>query len=215
MPEIEYYICSNGAQIIDAETEQALYSFTIPNGECREIMAVLRQLGCVFEPFACGWGYTEQAIFDGYMQQYGGTPLEEYVVASRRIIDCVDDVFEMGETAVDDFFVTCPDGAVRDRLLDALEQLGDLQYCCMGDRFLEITQRGADKGTAMAVLCRRLGIDIAETVAFGDGDNDILLLKKAGLAVAMGNALPAVKQCADLITSANNDNGVCEILKAL
>ena len=215
LPEIEYYICSNGAQIIDAKTEKALCSFTIPNAKCRRIMGALRALDCAFEPFANGWGYTEQAIYQRYMQQFSGTPLEEYITSSRRIIDCVESVFDNGETEADEFFVNCPDGAVRERLIAAMDRIGGLQYCYLGDRFVEITRKGTDKGEALAALCCRLGIDIAETIAFGDGENDLLFLKKAGIAVAMENAHPAVKSIADIITSSNNDNGVCAIIKAL
>ena len=58
-----------------------------------------------------------------------------------------------------------------------------------------------------------LGIELAGTIAFGDGSNDISLLRAAGLGVAMENAEPAVKQAADRITGTNDHSGVAMVLE--
>ncbi len=213
LPFVDYVICSNGAQIIRAKTGEALCSLTIGNAKSKKIMAALRTLGCVFEPFACGAGYTEQAIFDRYMEQFKGTPLEEYITSSRRIVDSVEAVFDNGVTEADEFFVNCPDGRVREQLITAMDAIGGLQYCLLGDRFVEITKKGCDKGEALAALCRHLNVPVAQAIAFGDGENDLLMLDKAGVAVAMGNAPPIVKKRADIVAKSNNENGVCEIIK--
>lgn len=213
LPFVEYVICSNGAQIVDAKIEKALYSFTIGNAKSKRIMQALRTLGCVFEPFADGVGYTEQPIFDDYMAHFKGTPLEEYITSSRRIVDSVEAVFDNGVTEADEFFVNCPDAAVREQLITAMDAIGGLQYCLLGDRFVEITKKGCDKGEALAALCRHLNVPVAQAIAFGDGENDLLMLDKAGVAVAMGNAPPIVKKRADIVAKSNNENGVCEIIK--
>ncbi|MBR1461516.1 HAD hydrolase family protein, partial [bacterium] len=61
------------------------------------------------------------------------------------------------------------------------------------------------------IICKHLKVDINKTIAFGDGENDILLLEAAGIGVAMGNAEPPLKKHADIIAKTNNANGVCEI----
>lgn len=213
LPFVEYIICSNGAQMIDAKTGKAQYSFTIDNEKSRRIMTALRTLCCVFEPFADGVGYTEQSIYDNYLTQFVGTPLEEYITSSRRIVDSVEAVFDNGVTEADEFFVNCPDGGVRAQLLAAMDAIGGLQYCLLGDRFVEITAKGCDKGEALAVLCRHMAIPIEQTIAFGDGENDVRMLDKAGVAVAMENAPPAVKEHADMVAKSNNENGVCNFLE--
>ena len=53
-----------------------------------------------------------------------------------------------------------------------------------------------------------MGIKPEETVAFGDAENDIPMLKTAGIGVAMGNATAPVKTAADAITASNNDDGI-------
>lgn len=215
IPEIDYYICSNGAQIIDAKTEKSILSYSISNSKSRKIINILRSYDCMFEPFTDGVAYSEQAVYDYYIKQYTGTPLEDYVVSSRRITDSIEELFVSGQRTTDDFFVNCATPAIRDELLEKIEALGDLQICLLGDRFAEITDKNADKGTALQTLCDYLHIDIKNTMAFGDGENDLLLMDKAGIAVAMGNAFLAVKEKAAIIADTNNNNGVCKIIEQI
>ena len=53
-----------------------------------------------------------------------------------------------------------------------------------------------------------LGLNIEETMAFGDGGNDISIIKEAGVGVAMGNAGENLKQVADFITTHVDEDGV-------
>ena len=211
----DYYITSNGAQIIDAKTEKSIYSLTLSNEKTRAVMEILRSFSCIFEPFCDGVGYSEQHIYDFYMERFKGTPLEEYFVSSRKICSGYDEIFSDSSKCADEFFVTCPDEETRSRLIDEVEKLGNIQFCTHRDKFLEISEKGADKGSALKYICARLGLDISQTIAFGDGENDILLLEAAGIGVAMENAEPRLKKHADIIAKSNNENGVCEIIKEL
>ena len=65
--------------------------------------------------------------------------------------------------------------------------------------FTEVTSPNASKGNALAFVAARCGIPQAETIAVGDSDNDISMIRWAGLGVAMGNAAPEVKAAASLI----------------
>ena len=53
-----------------------------------------------------------------------------------------------------------------------------------------------------------LGLNIEETMSFGDGGNDISIIKEAGVGVAMGNAGEDLKQVADFITTHVDEDGV-------
>lgn len=75
-----------------------------------------------------------------------------------------------------------------------------------------ITHRDADKLNALKKIAGKLGIDLRQTVAFGDSDIDIEMLKNAGIGVAVENALPEVKAVADEICGVNDDDGVAKWL---
>ncbi|MBR7060597.1 MAG: HAD family hydrolase [Eubacterium sp.] len=210
---VDYYITSNGAQIIDSKSEKSIYSNALSNEKTLEIMKILRSFKVLFEPFCDGVGYTEKHIYDFYMSRFKGTPLEEYFTASRKICPGYDEIFEDKSKEADEFFVTCPDEKTRKNLISEVEKIGGVQFCTHRDRFLEISEKGADKGEALKFICRLTKTDISQTIAFGDGENDILLLEAAGIGVAMQNAEPPLLKHADIIAKTNNQNGVCEILK--
>ena len=77
---------------------------------------------------------------------------------------------------------------------------------------VEIITKGINKGLAISWLCDRYGIPIEDTIAIGDSENDIAMIKTAGLGVAMGNAMPLVKQSADYIADTNDNDGVAKVI---
>lgn len=86
-----------------------------------------------------------------------------------------------------------------------------LENCTSGrwhPAFTDITARGADKGKGLHAMADYLGLNIEETMAFGDGGNDISIIKESGVGVAMGNAGEELKQVADFITTPIDEDGV-------
>lgn len=78
--------------------------------------------------------------------------------------------------------------------------------------FLEFLNKEASKGTALKDLGELLGFKRERLMAIGDSGNDIDLIAYAGLGVAMGNAVDAVKDVADAFTSTNSEDGVAEAI---
>lgn len=83
------------------------------------------------------------------------------------------------------------------------------------DYWIDITKLGVNKGTTIHKIQSILNIDPAETIAFGDGLNDIDLFKSAKYKVAMDNAYPELKKEANLIAINHNDSGVIKTLNLL
>ena len=81
--------------------------------------------------------------------------------------------------------------------------------------YLDVTNAVADKGFALRALCRQLGVDLADTACLGDAPNDLPMLEIAGLAIAMGNAEPAVKAHAAEVTGRNDADGWAEAIDRL
>ena len=80
---------------------------------------------------------------------------------------------------------------------------------------LTLTAVGADKGLALAVACRDLGLDPAEVTAIGDADNDIEMFRVAGGSFAMGQASDEVKAAARAVTASNDEDGVAQAIERL
>ncbi|MFC1932287.1 Cof-type HAD-IIB family hydrolase [Chloroflexota bacterium] len=79
--------------------------------------------------------------------------------------------------------------------------------------FINVVAPGVSKGEALEALASHLGIPLTEVIAIGDGANDIPLLSKAGLAIAMGNASDEIKALADYVTPDVDHNGVAAAIE--
>lgn len=89
----------------------------------------------------------------------------------------------------------------------------NVTYCVSKPEFLEFFHKDVSKGTALEFLCHYLNIPASQTIAFGDGDNDVPLLTTAGLGIAMENASQLAKEAADFVTASNEDNGIGTALR--
>lgn len=78
--------------------------------------------------------------------------------------------------------------------------------------FADINVRGVDKATGMAGFADRFGFSLRETMAFGDGGNDVQMLRAAGIGVAMGNACEEARAAADWVTSSVDEEGIVRAL---
>ncbi len=87
------------------------------------------------------------------------------------------------------------------------EKYPDLYIVKSTPHFCEVAEKTATKGCAVEFLQKRWGIKKEETLAIGDQDNDIELLKSAGVKVAMGNASESLKTCADCLTDDVDKDG--------
>jgi Cof subfamily protein (haloacid dehalogenase superfamily) len=84
-----------------------------------------------------------------------------------------------------------------------------------GFTVIECFEATVDKWTGILRLCRRWGIDAAETAVIGDDVNDLPMIRQAGLGVAVANARPAVLAAAARVVASNNDAGVAELVASL
>ncbi len=99
------------------------------------------------------------------------------------------------------------------------EQVGALLPHCRMPRwhpaFTDIVADGNSKARGMEAICRHFGIRQEETLAFGDGANDIEMLEWAGIGIAMGNADQMVKEHADMVTTDVDHEGIEQAVNKL
>lgn len=96
---------------------------------------------------------------------------------------------------------------------EELEQkvMAQLPGCIAGrwhPAFMDVTADGADKGKGIERMAAHFGIRVEETMAFGDGGNDLAMIRRAGIGVAMGNAMDHVKAEANYVTTSVDDDGI-------
>ena len=79
--------------------------------------------------------------------------------------------------------------------------------------YLDITNKDANKGAVAEYLSSHMKVPIEEIATIGDQPNDVLMFKKSGLSIAMGNASDEVKKQADVTTDSYNDEGFAKAME--
>lgn len=117
----------------------------------------------------------------------------------------------VGEKPVYQLNIVCPPER-DDEYLAATPHLKSARWT---DAFMDVIPADGGKDVGMDAVLRELGAARAESLAFGDGGNDISMLEAAGVGIAMGNASDAVRAHADYVTSGCEEEGVLNALVAL
>ena len=81
------------------------------------------------------------------------------------------------------------------------------------DKFMDVNMRGIDKSVAAAKVMEYYGLTLGEAMAFGDGGNDLPIVRDAGVGVAMANGCDELKAVADYVTASVDDDGVAKALE--
>ena len=95
------------------------------------------------------------------------------------------------------------------------EDLKDFDVLLVGPGWMEIMPKGVSKASAIEKIAKKLGYSMENVMAFGDAENDIEMIKEAGIGVAMGNGMDSVKKVADVVTSSNDENGIGQVIDDL
>ena len=98
-------------------------------------------------------------------------------------------------------------------VLRALERMPRCRMTRWNPYGVDIIAEGGSKAKGMERLLAHFGAAREETIAFGDGENDMEMLGYAGIGVAMGNAEEKVKACADYVTEAADRGGILSALR--
>ena len=103
--------------------------------------------------------------------------------------------------------------SLRDKILSVYDDITCLFSCPI---FLEIFPASSGKGAALTKLCEILDIPIKNSIASGDQENDLTMLGAAGFSIAMANAVPTLKNIADVVTEFdNNHDGLAVALRSI
>ena len=79
--------------------------------------------------------------------------------------------------------------------------------------FLDVIPADGGKDRGMDAMLAHCGIPLEQSMAFGDGENDLSMLRHAGIGVAMGSASPAVQAGADYVTGSVDEDGIPAALR--
>lgn len=195
-----YVLSYNGGNIVDWKTKEKIYAKCLPTN----IIPVLYDYA-KRHSYAI-LGYVGKEIITE-------TPFDKYIAEESRInkmkIRGVDHLLNELEPAPTKLLMT----GDPTKTAKAEEELQNI----VGDRmevyrsapfFIELVPKGIDKAQSLIRLLTHLNLTPKDMIAFGDGYNDLSMLKLAGMGIAMANAIPEVRAEANYVTASNEEDGV-------
>lgn len=215
LPGIHYAITTNGAVVEDVKNNRILDERKLSVKQAVEILRLARSFRTMYDVYVGGLAFGE-ARFMEHMNEYGVEPeLQEMILRTRQAVpDVIQEVIRLNRP-VDKVNYFFGDAQERSRAREALEGYADVVVSSSFHANLEINAKGATKGEAILRLAEYMGIRPEQTMGFGDGENDITMIRMAGVGVAMENAVEDLKRDADYITGKNDEDGVAAAIEAL
>ena len=210
-------IAANGAIVIDQKTNDIIYECEIPKEECMQIMNILSKYKCFFQFNTNDTIYCNNMITTVSTKLYmtKQTYYEHLNIKYERVKKYKqwEKIFEEKNGYIAKSIVISPFKESILKIRKELNSLPNIVTFASGSHSLEINYRGVSKGKAVEALIKKYGIKREEVICIGDNENDISMVKFAGLGVAMGNAISELKDVADYITDSNKNNGVAKVIE--
>lgn len=213
MKFLHYVISLNGAAIFDVKEMKTLAEFMIPPERAVTLARVFDELPVIYDSVSNGTGYMKREHHERLSDVMIGEWQVKIVKDHRIPVDNIFDVIaEAGGSQKMQIYTL--DSELRENLLRSLPHVfPKVLFTSSVPNNIEINDLKANKGDGLKFLAEFLGIPIEETLAFGDGLNDIKMIETAGIGVAMANAEEEVKKTADYVTLDCNHDGVAEGIK--
>ena len=209
LPFIRYLILANGATVYDRETDKVLYSAEIPPETAINVLAWLDGFPVIYDCYQDDQGYMTAEMWEK-AERYAPSPIYLRMIRTLRkpVPDLKDHIREAGRS-VQKLQAFCETTEEQILVLEkTAARFPELAVSSSVARNVEINDARANKGAALQALCDYLEIGTEAAMAFGDGFNDLSMIRTAGTGVAMGNSVQAVLDTADLIAPDNDADGV-------
>jgi len=206
---VSYAVCLNGAVVMDAVAGEQIADRAMTHMEAIEAAEIARKL---VPDVRLGLD-----MADGrHVWEHDFAPVMPVDLLADISVDRVDDALSAVDGPVLTWLVHAPSVdtlAIIDELSPDMPLGTEIRPS--GLDMAEIAAAGVSKSAGLEIICQRYGFDAADVLAFGDGLNDIDMLRWAGRAVAMSNAPDSVRDAADRVAPSNEDDGVAVVVEAM
>lgn len=210
----------NGACVVDVESQKILYSQPIDQAVGKTLLNHLKDFDV--RPMVYDGNYMfVNNVYDGQIEigdvfKNGETTINiiEYESRNGNYLLCeVEDLEEFIDFPLYKVLIAGDKDYLKATYKEIEAPLKDKLNCVFSAPFyFEFTDKNIDKANTLKTVLEPMGYKQENTIAFGDGHNDLSMIKYAGVGVAMANAEQAVLDGADEITLSNDEDGIYHTL---
>lgn len=205
LPMITY----NGAELVEPVSGKPLFRLPIETELSLELIRYCEERGIHIQAYQgdCFLTPSDNEQARRYHASLHG--LAQMCVTERPLSECV--------TWAQSKLLAILDPAQTPAVLTEVKKHFNGRIVCAMSRpqYIEFTSPLAGKERALAELCQRMNIPSDEVIAFGDGQNDVGMIRFAGLGCAMANARDEVRRQADFIAPSHREDGVAQVIMRL
>lgn len=212
-PGMTYAVTANGGRVVNVRTGESVYECLVQPETAEQLMDVFERYDTLREIYYDGIGYAQEDGLVRIGRYLDSQPMIRYIRSTRRIVSDIRRKMKeenRGADKVQGLFVSVEE---RDAAKEELKAIPGIEVTGALEKNIEVNAQGVNKGSAMIRLGETMGIRREEIMAFGDGLNDLRMLKEVGIGVAMSNAGEEIKAAADYIALSNDEEGVAHFIE--
>ncbi len=215
-PGIRYAVVSNGAGIYTmGEKRTALRTLRLSAKAVEKVLAFSRTADHIFLEAGYQGQMYAPAAYVLHAELYQPVPaLASYIRRTKKPVMDMSSWLLAHKDAIDCIDLICLRPADKTVLMRRIQtEIPDVYVTSSTDSLVEISHPQGGKAGGLRYLAEREDISPSEILAFGNGDNDVDMLRYAGIGVAVANGTPECLRAADVITDAHDADGVAIMLE--
>ncbi|MBC2213955.1 HAD family phosphatase [Listeria welshimeri] len=204
----------NGAKVVDCQTKEELFNQTLTIAEGKAVLEHMKQFEVKVMIDKDDYMYVNN-VYDCYIP-YKGEEINiiQYESRGGNFKLCEkEDLAAFLDYRINKILTAGDPDYMQKNYQAMMAPLKNTLNCVFtADFYFEFTAKNIDKAKALDTVLTPMGIHAENIIAFGDGHNDITMVKYAGTGIAMDNAVPELKAVANSITLSNNKDGIAHVL---
>lgn len=213
-----FFVCDNGGRVLDCRTGEVLFDQPIPVADAKAVLEHMKRFQVMPMISRGEYMYVTDVFRHDIRPGLPHLPevfnVMQYEARGNGCLLCEKrDLAAFVDFPVNKILTYADPGYLNGHWREMAAPFAERLTCLFTAPFyFEFTARDVDKGRAIRSALAPLGYSPGEMMAFGDAQNDISMLRCAGLGIAMGNASEEVRQIAAETTAGNDEDGIARAL---